>query len=171
MHAEVCLPHGEEQQIFKFWSHAQSHSPLSLSRSVTLQRENGDSGAESVLCVAALRRMNQLFLLSGTSGDNFRVIPRLPTALGVGISKFRKGVPLYRERSAGRPRVSEESEERVRQSFLRSPKKSVLHASRELEMSTMTVWRRCGRAWKWSPVIFTCCTFFNHFGIRCISIK
>jgi hypothetical protein len=30
---------------------------------------------------------------------------------------------------------------RVRQSFLRSPKKSVRHASRELEMSTMTVWR------------------------------
>jgi hypothetical protein len=29
--------------------------------------------------------------------------------------------------------------ERVRQSFVRSPKKSVLHASRELEMSTMTV--------------------------------
>jgi hypothetical protein len=29
--------------------------------------------------------------------------------------------------------------EQERQSFLRSPKKSVRHASRELEMSTMTV--------------------------------
>ena len=37
--------------------------------------------------------------------------------------------------------MSEESVERVRQSFLRSPKKSVRRASRELEMSSITVWR------------------------------
>jgi hypothetical protein len=46
---------------------------------------------------------------------------------------------LCKRKSAGRPRVSEKSVERVRQSFLRSPKKSVRHASRELEMSIMTV--------------------------------
>jgi hypothetical protein len=34
--------------------------------------------------------MNQLFLSSGPSGYNFRVISRLPTALGVGISSFRQ---------------------------------------------------------------------------------
>jgi hypothetical protein len=68
--------------------------------------------------------MNQLFLFTGPSGDNFRVVPHLPTALGVGIS------------SAGRSRVSEESVERVRQSFLRSPKKSVRHGSCELDVST-----------------------------------
>jgi hypothetical protein len=34
--------------------------------------------------------MNQLFLFSGPSGDNFRVIPHLPTALGIGISSFRQ---------------------------------------------------------------------------------
>jgi hypothetical protein len=34
--------------------------------------------------------MNQLFLFSGLSGDNFRAILRLPTALGVGISSFRQ---------------------------------------------------------------------------------
>ena len=36
--------------------------------------------------------------------------------------------------------MSEESVERVRQSFLRSPKKSVRRESCELEMSSMTVW-------------------------------
>jgi len=40
-----------KQQVFKFCAHAQSHSPL-LSRSVTEQNDNGDSGAESVLCTA-----------------------------------------------------------------------------------------------------------------------
>jgi hypothetical protein len=29
--------------------------------------------------------MNQLFLFSGPFGDNFKVIPHLPTALGVGV--------------------------------------------------------------------------------------
>jgi hypothetical protein len=47
---------------------------------------------------------------------------------------------LCKGKSTGRPRVSEEILEQVRQSFLRNPKKSVRHASRELEMSTMAVW-------------------------------
>jgi hypothetical protein len=44
------FPDGTKQQVFKFWSHAQSHYPFS--RSVTLQTENGDSGAGNVLCAA-----------------------------------------------------------------------------------------------------------------------
>jgi hypothetical protein len=47
----IVFSNGTKQQIFKFLSHAQSH-PHPLSRCVTLQRENGDSGAESVLCAA-----------------------------------------------------------------------------------------------------------------------
>jgi hypothetical protein len=34
--------------------------------------------------------MNQLFLFSGPSGNNFKVIPHLATASGVGISSFRQ---------------------------------------------------------------------------------
>jgi hypothetical protein len=34
--------------------------------------------------------MNQLFLFNELSGDNFRVIPHLPTALGVGMSSFQQ---------------------------------------------------------------------------------
>jgi len=49
--ALVNFPHGMEQQVFKFCAHVQSHSPL-LPRSVTYQSDNGDSGAESVLCAA-----------------------------------------------------------------------------------------------------------------------
>ena len=36
---------------FPIWNDAQSHSPL-LSRSVTEQNDNGDSGGKSVLCTA-----------------------------------------------------------------------------------------------------------------------
>jgi len=34
--------------------------------------------------------MNQLFLLSGHSGDNSAVIPHLPIALDTGISSFKQ---------------------------------------------------------------------------------
>jgi hypothetical protein len=34
--------------------------------------------------------MNWLFLYSGLSDDNFRVIPHLPTSLGVAISSFEQ---------------------------------------------------------------------------------
>jgi hypothetical protein len=42
--------------------------------------------------------MNQLFLFSGPSGDNFRAIPHLPTASGVGISSFRQWGTFVKEK-------------------------------------------------------------------------
>jgi hypothetical protein len=44
--------------------------------------------------------------------------------------------------------VSEGRVERAKQSFLCSPKKSVLHASRELEMLTVSVWKMLGKDWE-----------------------
>jgi hypothetical protein len=44
-------------------------------------------------------------------------------------------------RKSGRPGVSEENAERVRETFTRSPKKSVHRVSRELQMPPMTVWK------------------------------
>jgi hypothetical protein len=81
-----------KQQVFKFWSHEQSHSPL-ISHSfsvcdVTKQNWRLRSRKHFVCC--SLRSMNQLFLFSEPSSDNFRAIPNLPTALGVHISSFRK---------------------------------------------------------------------------------
>ena len=48
---------------------------------------------------------------------------------------------LCKGKSVGRPSVSEENVQRVRDSFLRSPKKSVRKASCELGMPVMTVWK------------------------------
>lgn len=48
---------------------------------------------------------------------------------------------LCKGKSVGRPRVSEENVQRVRDAFVRSPKKSVRKASRELAMPVMTVWK------------------------------
>ena len=48
---------------------------------------------------------------------------------------------LCKGKSPGRPRVSDDNIERVREVFLRSPRKSVAGASRELDMPKMTVWK------------------------------
>ena len=48
---------------------------------------------------------------------------------------------LRKGKSPGRPRVSEDNIERVREVFLRSPRKSVARASRELDMPKMAVWK------------------------------
>ena len=48
---------------------------------------------------------------------------------------------LCKGKSPGRPRVSDGRIERVREAFLRSPRKSVARASRELDMPKMTVWK------------------------------
>jgi hypothetical protein len=94
-------------------------------------------------------------MFSGPSGDNFRVIPHLPATLGVGNSRFRQ------EGACVKGRVRDVRVWNEWESFHRSPTKSVRHASRELEMSTMTVWKCCERDWKWSPIVFTWCSFFN----------
>jgi hypothetical protein len=136
------VSHMERKSRFSSFDRMRNPTQSSLSppRSVTLRKENRDSGAVRVLCAAVCEALNQLFLLSGLSGDNFMVIPHLLTALGVGISSFEQWDAFVKGRG-GRPRVSEESVERARQSFLRSSKKSVRHASRALKMSTMTAWR------------------------------
>ena len=47
---------------------------------------------------------------------------------------------LCKGKSPGRPRVSDDIE-RVREAFLRSPRKSVARASSELDIPKMTVWK------------------------------
>jgi hypothetical protein len=48
---------------------------------------------------------------------------------------------LCKGKSPGRPRVSDDNIEKVREAFKRSPRNSVARASRELGMPKMTVWK------------------------------
>jgi hypothetical protein len=48
---------------------------------------------------------------------------------------------LCKRKSTGRPRVSDETVERVRQSFMHSPQKSTITASRALGIPQQTVWK------------------------------
>jgi transposase len=48
---------------------------------------------------------------------------------------------LRQRKTLGRPRVSEENVQRIRQAFLSSPEKSIPKASRELQIPRTTVWK------------------------------
>ena len=78
--------------------------------------------------------MNQLFLFSRHSGDNSTVIPHLPIALDAGISSFRQRAAFVKAKVQN-GRVCQKKAWNEWDSLLRSPKKSVRRASRELEMS------------------------------------
>ena len=56
-------------------------------------------------------------------------------------NQFATAGCLCKGKSVGRPRVSEENVQRVWNSFLRNPKKSVRKASRERGLPMMTVWK------------------------------
>jgi hypothetical protein len=137
MHAEV-FPTWNETAGIQAWIACANPlpPPLSLSlavRYVTKRKWRLRSRKRFVCC--SLRSMNLLFLFSGNSGDNFIMFPHMPTALGVSISSVRQRCAFVKRKEQD-VRVSEESVERVRQTLFRSPKKSVRHASRELDMST-----------------------------------
>jgi hypothetical protein len=66
----------------------------------------------------------------------FQIDPPSANSIRRWYQQFQTTGFLCKGKSAGRPRVSEE---RVRESFLRSPKICVCHASHELEVPSTTV--------------------------------
>lgn len=56
-------------------------------------------------------------------------------------NQFKETGTIVKGKSSGRPRVSNETVERVRASFVRSPQKSTYRASRELDIPQPTVWK------------------------------
>jgi hypothetical protein len=61
--------------------------------------------------------------------------------------KFTETGCLCKQKSSGRPLTAEDDVERVRVSFLHSPKKSTGTAAKELSMSKTTVWRVLRKLW------------------------
>ena len=59
--------------------------------------------------------------------------------------KFTETGFLCKQKSSGRPVTDEDDVERVRISFLRSPKKSAGTVTKEISMSKITVWRVLGK--------------------------
>jgi hypothetical protein len=138
-HVEGYFPHGRKQQVFEFWSHAQSLFPLSLGP--WRYKEKMATPEQKAFCVLQIGKCESVFSLQRAFRRQLQSDPPSANRIMRWYQQFQTTECLCTGKSAGRPRVSEETVELVRQSFLCSLKKSSRHACRELEMSTMSVWR------------------------------
>jgi hypothetical protein len=60
-------------------------------------------------------------------------------ALNLWLTQFKEMGSVAKQKSSGQPRTSEENVERIRQSCVRSPKKSIAHQSWALGISKTTI--------------------------------
>jgi len=119
--ARRSFPHGTKQQVFEFCAHAQSHPPL---LSLGLWRNKAIMATpEQAFCVLQFVRHESVVSVQRAFRWQFNSDPPSPNSLRRWYQQFQTTGCLCKGKSVGRPRVSEESMERVRQSFLRSPKK------------------------------------------------
>jgi transposase len=96
---------------------------------------------QKAFCVPQFVKHESIVSVQQAFRRQFNSDPPSPNSIRRWYQQFQTTGCLCKGKGAGRPRVSEQCVERVRQSLLRSPKKSVHHAGRELEVSSMTVWR------------------------------
>uniref|UniRef100_A0A1B6F3H6 Uncharacterized protein n=1 Tax=Cuerna arida TaxID=1464854 RepID=A0A1B6F3H6_9HEMI len=66
-------------------------------------------------------------------------------------SNFKRNGCICKKKSTGRPSVSNEVVEQVRESFMRSPQKSTVKCSRELGVPQPTVWKILRKRLKFKP--------------------
>jgi len=77
-------------------------------------------------------------------GDDFGTVasgekPPVDKALNRWMNQFKETGTVEKQKSTGRPRTSEKDVKRIRQSCIRSPKKSIAHRSVTLGIPKTTI--------------------------------
>ena len=101
---------------------------------------------EKAFCVLELAKTNSVTLVPRLFRRRYGKPPR--QSIYDWSKKFQETGCLCKGKSSGRPSVLEETVERVRETFTRSPRKVTTCASLELQMPQQTVWkilRKCLR--------------------------
>ena len=115
---------------------------------------------QEAFCVLQFVRHQSIVSVQRAFRPQFKTNLPSPNRIRRWYQQFQTTGYLCKGKSAGRPRVSEEGVERVSQSFLRSPKKSVRRASHKTEMLCL-FGGCCETDWYGSPTVSTCCSFWN----------
>ena len=112
-----------------------------------------------IFCVREFIKIESATALQRAFRLRFNIQP--PTRKGIcrWNHQFEQIGCLYKGKSSGRPRVSEENVRRIQESFERSPRKSNRRASREIGIPQTTVWRvlRCRLLFKWVHLFESLC--------------
>jgi len=96
---------------------------------------------EKAFCVLELAKTNSITLVQRHLRRRYGKPPPTRQSIYDWSKKFQETGCLCKGKSSGRPPVSEETVERVRETFTRSPRKSTTRASLELQMPQQTVWK------------------------------
>lgn len=92
-------------------------------------------------CVLQLAKSESVITVQRAFRIKFHCNPPSDNNIRRWYRQFEETGCLCKGKSPGRPKVSEERVEQVREAFVRSPKKSVRRASRELAIPVTSVWR------------------------------
>ncbi|PNF27089.1 hypothetical protein B7P43_G08552 [Cryptotermes secundus] len=100
------------------------------------------TGAERVRCVFWFEETKSATQVQRKFRTQYRKEPpSRPTIYSWHKNFIQTGFSVRHAKSPGRPRVSDATVEQIRESFVRSPRKSTPRASRETGIPNVTVWR------------------------------
>ena len=92
-------------------------------------------------CVLQLSKFCSILTVQWAFRRRFGMNPPTDKSIRWRYRQFETTGCICKEKSPGRPRVPNERIENVRAAFIRKSRKSVRHASRELEMPPTAMWR------------------------------
>ena len=92
-------------------------------------------------CVLEYHTSNSVVTVQRAFRAKYAKGPPTDKTIRAWYKQFTKTVCLYKQKSSSRPLTAEDEVERVRASFLHSPKESIGTAAKELSMSKTTVRR------------------------------
>jgi transposase len=106
---------------------------------------------EKSYCVLEFAKTNSVTVVQRHFRTRFGRRPPTRQSIYDWCNKFETTGCLCKGKSSGRPRVAEETVERVRAVYQRSPKKSTTRASLELQVPQQTVWKILRKRLKMTP--------------------
>ena len=99
------------------------------------------NGEEKAFCFLHFHIRRSVSTVQREFRARFKKEPPAKNSIRSWYDKFQRTGSLCKGKSPGRPSTSEATMERIRQSFQRSPQKSIARASRELVIPQTSVWR------------------------------
>ena len=120
---------------------ALERSPSSQPCSSVRWEQNGYYAAQDFFCFREFITIESATAVQRAFRLRFNIQPLTRKNICRWNHQFEQIGCLFKGKSSGRPRVSEENVRRIQESFERSPRKSTLRASRELGIPQPTVWR------------------------------
>lgn len=106
---------------------------------------------EKSFCVLEYARCTSVIAVQRAFRRKYQQEPPCKQSILRWYRQFRDSGCLCKRKSTGRPQVTDETVERVRETFVRSPQKSTARGSRELGLPQQTVWKVLRRRLHFKP--------------------